>query len=75
MGRIAYSFAQFFLSVFKAFKAVVKADYQIYYLIKVIRVGYYCYRVLDLRLQAVKKPRYFGPVISGNPGAVFVKFS
>jgi hypothetical protein len=64
----------FFLGVFKASKIVIQANCQVYYLIEVVRICNYCYRALDLGLQAIEKSRYFSPVVPGNPGAVFIKF-
>jgi hypothetical protein len=75
MTGISYSFVWFLLGVFKAPEAVIQADCQIYHFIKIVRVCDYCYRALNPGFQAIKKPRYPGSIVLGNPRAVLVKFN
>jgi hypothetical protein len=69
------SFIWLFLGVFEASEAVIQANCQVYYFIKIVRVCNHCYRALDLRFQTIEESRYSGPVVLDNPRAVFVKFN
>jgi hypothetical protein len=75
LTKISYSFAWLLLDVFEMSETVIQANYQIYHLIKVVRVCNHCHRALNLRLQAIKKPRYPNPVVLSNSKTVLVKFS